>query len=69
MEEVSQTEQYRAGAYREQILTAVRRRDDIERVMARYRTKQLEGAALRHPRAPRRRPRWPTRWPTTTSPD
>ena len=39
MEEVSQTERYRAGAYREQILTAVSRRDDIERVMARYRTK------------------------------
>ena len=39
MEEVSQTEQYRAGAYRDQILTAVSRRADIERVMARYRTK------------------------------
>ena len=39
MEEVSQTEQYRAGAYREQILTAVARRGDIERVMAQYRTK------------------------------
>ncbi|MGZ4445586.1 MAG: lysine--tRNA ligase [Nocardioides sp.] len=39
MEEVSQTEQYRAGAYRDQVLTAVRRREDIERVMARYRTK------------------------------
>ena len=30
MEEVSQTERYRAGAYREQILTAVRHRDEIE---------------------------------------
>ena len=40
MEEVSQTEEYRAGAYREQILTAVRRRDDIERVLAGYRTKK-----------------------------
>ena len=39
MEEVSQTEQYRAGAYRDQILTAVSRRADIERVMAQYRTK------------------------------
>ena len=39
MEEVSQTEQYRAGAYRDQVLTAVSRRADIERVMARYRTK------------------------------
>src|SRR6476659_3536600 len=40
MEEVSQTEQYGAGAYRDQILTAVRRRDDIERVLASYRTKK-----------------------------
>ncbi|MCW2793484.1 MAG: Lysine--tRNA ligase, partial [Nocardioides sp.] len=39
MEEVSQTERYRAGAYRDQILTAVARRADIERVMAQYRTK------------------------------
>ena len=39
MEEVSQTERYRAGVYRDQILTAVRSRDAIERVMARYRTK------------------------------
>jgi lysyl-tRNA synthetase class 1 len=44
MEEVSQTEQYRAGTYREQILTAVRRRDDIERVMAKYRTKAAAAA-------------------------
>jgi lysyl-tRNA synthetase class 1 len=39
MEEVSQTVQYQAGAYRDQVLTAVERRDDIERVMSRYRTK------------------------------
>ncbi|GAB3776108.1 lysyl-tRNA synthetase class 1 [Nocardioides ginsengisegetis] len=39
MEEVSQTEQYRAGTYRDQILTAVQRRGDIETVMSRYRTK------------------------------
>ena len=45
MEEVSQTEMYRAGTYREQVLTAVRRRDEIEQVMSRYRTKQAEGAA------------------------
>ena len=42
MEEVSQTERYRAGAYREPILTAVRHRDDIEAVLARHRTKQVE---------------------------
>jgi lysyl-tRNA synthetase class 1 len=39
MEEVSQTERYRAGAYREQILTAVAQRGNIERVLSRYRTK------------------------------
>lgn len=39
MEEVSQTERYRAGAYREQILTAVAQRENIERVLSRYRTK------------------------------
>lgn len=44
MVEVSQTEMYRAGAYREQILTAVRRRDEIEQVMSRYRTKAASAA-------------------------
>jgi lysyl-tRNA synthetase class 1 len=44
MEEVSQTEEYRAGAYREQILTAARRRDEIEQVMSRYRTKAAAAA-------------------------
>lgn len=42
MEEVSQTERYRAGTYREQVLTAIARRDDIEQVMSRYRTKAVE---------------------------
>lgn len=42
MEEVSQTELYRAGRYREQVLTAVRRRAEIEEVLARYRTKQVQ---------------------------
>ncbi len=45
MEEVSQTEQYRAGRYVEEILVAVNRRADIERVMARYRTKAAEPVA------------------------
>ena len=40
MEEVSQTERYRAGAYRDEILTAVRHRDRIEAVLARFRTKK-----------------------------
>ncbi len=45
MDEVSQTEMYRAGTYREQILTAIRRRDEIEHVLSRYRTKAIaEGA-------------------------
>ena len=39
MDEIDQTGMYRAGTYRDQVLTAVRRRDDIERVLARYRTK------------------------------
>jgi lysyl-tRNA synthetase class 1 len=39
IEEVSQTEQYRAGVYRDQVLHAVRNRDRIEAVLARYRTK------------------------------
>ncbi|TNM48181.1 lysine--tRNA ligase [Nocardioides albidus] len=40
MVEVSQTEMYRAGTYREQILTAIRKRGEIESVMARFRTKK-----------------------------
>jgi lysyl-tRNA synthetase class 1 len=39
MEEVSQTEMYQAGTYRSQILLAVSKRDEIERVLAQYRTK------------------------------
>ncbi len=39
MEEVSQTERYRAGVYRDAVLTAVRERDAIEAVLARHRTK------------------------------
>ncbi|MEZ0579895.1 lysine--tRNA ligase [Nocardioides sp. MH1] len=43
MVEVDQTAMYRAGTYREQVLTAVRRRGEIESVMARYRTKRTDG--------------------------
>ncbi|WP_193608556.1 lysine--tRNA ligase [Nocardioides lijunqiniae] len=39
LEQVSQTERYTSGFYRDQVLHAVSRRDDIEAVMARYRTK------------------------------
>jgi lysyl-tRNA synthetase, class I len=45
IEEVSQTEQYRAGTYREQVLHAVRNRDRIEAVLARYRTKAAAPSA------------------------
>lgn len=42
MEEVSQTEQYRSGAYTEQVLHAIRNRGLIEDVLGRYRTKKAE---------------------------
>ena len=42
MEEVSQTERYQAGVYRDQILASVARRDDIEAVLAQHRTKQVD---------------------------
>jgi lysyl-tRNA synthetase class 1 len=42
MEEVSQTERYRAGVYLDPVLRAVEQRDRIDGVLARYRTKQRE---------------------------
>lgn len=45
MEEVSQTEQYRAGAYTEQVLHAIKNRDVIEEVLAKHRTKKAEPEA------------------------
>ncbi|MEL7156565.1 MAG: lysine--tRNA ligase [Actinomycetota bacterium] len=39
---ISQTEMYRSGAYRDQIITAIEHRHDINEVLARFRT--LEGA-------------------------
>ncbi|MEU8709900.1 lysine--tRNA ligase [Streptomyces sp. NPDC048565] len=41
---ISQTEQYTAGTYREQVLHAMRHRADIDAVLDRYRTKK-DGAA------------------------
>ncbi|MDT0309632.1 lysine--tRNA ligase [Streptomyces sp. DSM 44917] len=41
---ISQTEQYTAGAYRDQILFAMRERHRIDAVLARYRTKQAAQA-------------------------
>jgi len=40
---ISQTEQYTAGTYREQILLAMRERERINAVLARYRTKETAG--------------------------
>lgn len=42
MVEVDQTEMYRSGTYREQILTAIRKRGEIETVMSRFRTKKVD---------------------------
>ncbi len=39
---ISQTEQYTSGAYREQVLFAMRERRRIDAVLARYRTKQAQ---------------------------
>jgi lysyl-tRNA synthetase class 1 len=39
LETVSQSERYTTGYYRDSVLEAVRRRDDIEAVLARFRTK------------------------------
>ncbi|MHB8311791.1 MAG: lysine--tRNA ligase [Candidatus Dormibacteria bacterium] len=43
-QEVSQTERYTSGAYREQILLAMRKRERIGQVLDRYRTKVKAGA-------------------------
>ncbi|WP_232676782.1 lysine--tRNA ligase [Nocardioides sp. R-C-SC26] len=40
MEEIDQTDRYRAGAYTEQVLHAIEHRDAIEAVLARHRTKK-----------------------------
>src|SRR5687767_6954328 len=40
MEEVSQTERYRAGVYRTPVRTAIERRDEIEAILARHRTRK-----------------------------
>jgi len=42
MEEISQTERYRSGVYRDEVLRAVRHRSDIDAVLARYRTRKVE---------------------------
>ncbi|MQW77367.1 lysine--tRNA ligase [Nocardioides sp. dk4132] len=45
MVEIDQTEQYRSGAYTEQVLHALRHRDTIEEVLAKHRTKKAEPVA------------------------
>lgn len=45
MEEVDQSERYRSGAYREQVLRAVSQRDRIESVLAQHRTKKVTAGA------------------------
>ena len=40
MEEISQTERYRSGVYRDEVLRAVRHRADIDAVLARHRTRK-----------------------------
>jgi lysyl-tRNA synthetase class 1 len=48
---VSQTEMYTSGAYREQILLAMRERERIDAILARHRTKARPAAAARAPAA------------------
>lgn len=44
MDEISQTQMYQAGTYREQILHAIKHRDRIDEVLGRYRTKVAPAA-------------------------
>jgi lysyl-tRNA synthetase class 1 len=47
MEEISQTERYRSGVYREEVLRAVRHRAEIDAVLARHRTKAVQVSEAR----------------------
>ena len=44
MEEISQTQMYTSGAYRDQVLLAVSRRDEIEATLAQHRTRKVAPA-------------------------
>ncbi|GAA2119285.1 lysine--tRNA ligase [Kitasatospora saccharophila] len=46
VDEISQTRMYTSGAYREQIVHAMRQRHRIDAVLGRYRTKKADGAEL-----------------------
>jgi lysyl-tRNA synthetase class 1 len=45
MEEISQTERYRSGVYRDEVLRAVRHRHEIDAVLSKYRTKKVSDQA------------------------
>jgi lysyl-tRNA synthetase, class I len=45
MEEISQSERYRSGVYRDEVLRAVRHRGQIDAVLAAYRTKKVGARA------------------------
>src|SRR5262245_16754672 len=45
VEEISQSERYRSGVYREEVLRAVRHRHEIDAVLARHRTRKAEPAS------------------------
>lgn len=53
---ISQTEQYTSGAYREQILHAMRHRGQIDAVLDRYRTKDKAGAGAKKAPAKQQKP-------------
>ena len=65
MDEISQTERYEAGHYKDAVLQAVAARDAIEAVLARHRTKAADPPSPRTSRKPKRSPT-PSP-PTTTS--
>ncbi|MGY3203299.1 lysyl-tRNA synthetase class 1 [Streptomyces sp. TE5632] len=49
---ISQTEQYTSGAYREQILHAMKHRGDIDAILAQYRTKKAPAPAKKQQQKP-----------------
>ncbi|MGW5215400.1 lysine--tRNA ligase [Streptomyces sp. NPDC004051] len=49
---ISQTEQYTSGAYREQILHAMKHRGDIDAILAQYRTKKAAAPAKKQQQKP-----------------
>ena len=67
---ISQTQQYTSGAYREQILHAMKHRGDIDAILAQYRTKKARRRSSSRSRSTRRNwrpPRAPAPPPRTTA--